>query len=168
VPPACTICGSWEQRPFSWGNISVHLCEHLASKVQHFKGLQGHFCVSCDFLIFGQTCVCIFYPHSHPLNLTSPSDTHPSNNTRSHTRTYTLTHTHTHTHTYTHVDIICDAQLKLHACPVPTVGRWPGEEELISAPGPPPWSFALAPGAGRQMPCRPPVWRVTVAKVYSI
>lgn len=121
-------------------HICTHVCEHLAVKCATFNTSgQGIFVLAVIFDYLDKHASVCIGACSHP-----PTQTHA--HTRIHAslltkhlppNTHPSIHPTTCTYTrYTHVDIISGAQLRLQACPVPMALWWPGEEELISAPGP--------------------------------
>lgn len=83
------------------------------------------------------------------------TQTHPFNQA-------SLCSTHLFIHPHTHVDIISVAQLRLQARQIPMASHWPGEEELISAPGPSlgtvPWLFGLGGRCHAGPQCGPFQW----------
>lgn len=146
---------------------SSHLSEHLASNcTATFKYFRDrHFCLNCAIWLFGQTCKCM-----HPL-CTLPTPPHPTPGTHTPTHTSPSEHQSIQWHTYTHVHSCgyyqrCSAEAPglsgPHGVAVTRGGR------AYLGPRPLPRPHALAPGAERQMPCKPPVWRVSVAKAYSV
>ena len=152
-------------------HICTHFCEHLALNcaVTLSTSGTGIFCLSCDIWLFGQTSKpCASLHASAPtarthtrITLTEPFllNTHPS------IQPHTHTHTHTHIHSCGYYQR-CSAEASglsgPHGVAVTRGGR------AYLGPRPLPRPRALAPGAGRQMPCRPPVWHVSVAKAYSV
>lgn len=97
---AFVLCHLWSLRAKAFlirTHNCTHLCEHLAPNCTTFNTSgTGHFCLSCDIWLFGQTCKCVHpcmlppHPptHSHPLKQASHSQhTHPSIQPHTHART---------------------------------------------------------------------------------
>jgi len=139
-------------------HICTHFCERLAAKCTTSNSSEtGIFVLAVIFDFLGKCAnVCIpacsqpTYKHTS----TKPSlstHTHPSN--------------HTHTHScgyYQRRSAEAPGLSGPHGVAVTRGGR------AYLGPRPLPRPHALAPGAGRQMPCRLPVWRVSVAKANSV
>lgn len=140
--------------------ICTHFCKHLAQNGATLNTLgPGIFVLAVIFDYLNKhAIVCIrAFTHTHthitPYTMLLHLNTQPS----------IQLHTHVHSCGYYQQ---CSAEAPGLSGPYGVAVTRGGRAYL--GPRPLPRPQALAPGAGKQMPCEPPVWHISVANAYSV